>query len=263
MRSFLGVPILVRDEVFGNLYLTDKTTADVFTDMDEELVVGLAGAAGVAIENARLLDKVNQLALVEDRERIARDLHDSVIQRLFATGMSLQSTIRLVSTDAAAAVERIERAVEDLDLTIREIRSAIFGLEQAPPGGHGLRAGVLALADESASALGFDAHVTLDGPIDSAVGPVLGADLLATLREALTNVAKHAKASRVDVQLAVLDGVVRLRVRDDGVGPPSDDAPKGRGLENMAVRAQRLGGTLTLEAASSGGTVLEWRVPER
>ena len=100
MRSFLGVPILLRDDVFGNLYLTDKTTADAFTDVDEELVVGLAAAAGVAIENARLHAKVQELALLEDRERIARDLHDTVIQRLFATGMSLQGTARLVRAGA-------------------------------------------------------------------------------------------------------------------------------------------------------------------
>ena len=106
MRSFLGVPIRVRDQVFGNLYLTDKTSAEVFTDVDEELVVGLAAAAGVAIENARLHARVQALALVEDRERIARDLHDTVIQRLFATGLSLQGTARLVRTDADAAVNR-------------------------------------------------------------------------------------------------------------------------------------------------------------
>ena len=263
MRSFLGVPIRVRDEVFGNLYLTDKTTAEVFTDVDEELVVGLAGAAGVAIDNARLLGKVHQFALVEDRERIARDLHDTVIQRLFATGMSLQSTVRLVSTDAASAIGRIERAVEDLDMTIREIRSAIFGLEQTQLGVQGLRARVLALTDESAGALGFQPHVALDGPIDSAVDPAIGAELLATLREALTNVAKHAKASRTDIELDVRDDVIRLRVRDDGIGPPSDDAPRGKGLENMAARARRLEGTMSLEPAEAGGTVLEWQVPKR
>ena len=109
MRSFLGVPIRVRDEVFGNLYLTDKSSGESFTEVDEELVVGLAGAAGVAIENARLLARVHDLALAEDRERIARDLHDTVIQRLFATGMSLQSTVRLVSSDGRAAIDRIER----------------------------------------------------------------------------------------------------------------------------------------------------------
>ena len=131
MRSFLGVPIRVRDEVFGNLYLTDKSTAEVFTDVDEELVVGLAAAAGVAIENARLLTRVNDLALLEDRERIARDLHDTVIQRLFATGMLLQSTLPLVNADPRAATARIGEAVDDLDTTIKEIRSAIFSLEHS------------------------------------------------------------------------------------------------------------------------------------
>src|SRR5215218_10163943 len=108
MKSFLGVPIRVRNQVFGNLYLTDKTTAEVFTDIDEELVVGLAAAAGVAIENARLHERVQRYALVEDRERIARDLHDTVVQRLFATGLSLQGTVRLVRSDSAAATARIE-----------------------------------------------------------------------------------------------------------------------------------------------------------
>jgi len=263
MRSFLGVPILVRDEVFGNLYLTDKRTAEVFTDVDEELIVGLAGAAGVAIDNARLLGKVNQLAVVEDRERIARDLHDTVIQRLFATGMSLQSTVRLVSTDPTSTIERIERAVDDLDLTIREIRSAIFGLEQTRPAPDGLRGRILALVQESASVLGFEPHVVLDGPIDAAVDPAVGAELLATLREALSNVAKHAAASRTDVEIDVVDDAVCLRVLDDGIGPPPTDARTGRGLTNMAARAIRLGGTLTLKAADSGGTELEWRIPKR
>ena len=146
MHSFLGVPIRVRETVFGNLYLTDKTSAEVFTDVDEEMVVGLAGAAGIAIENARLSARVRDLALAEDRERIARDLHDSVIQRLFATGMSLQSSYRLVRSDPDSAERRIDRAVDDLDVTIREIRTAIFGLEQRRATSTGLRSALLATA---------------------------------------------------------------------------------------------------------------------
>src|SRR5688572_11926486 len=144
MRSFLGVPIRVRDQVFGNLYLTDKRTAEVFTDVDEELVVGLASAAGVAIENARLHARIAELALLDDRERIARDLHDTVIQRLFASGLSLQGTLRLVSDDGAA--DRIHGVIEDLDETVKQIRTAIFGLEgsrRASAGG--LRDRVMAL----------------------------------------------------------------------------------------------------------------------
>ena len=137
MRSFLGVPIRIRGEVFGNLYLTDKTSAEVFTDVDEELVVSLAGAAAVAIENARLADRVRDLALLEDRERIGRDLHDTVIQRLFATGMSLQTTIRLVRTDSEAAIARIERAVDDLDVTVARSarRSSVSSSTESPPAG--------------------------------------------------------------------------------------------------------------------------------
>ena len=230
MRSFLGVPIRVRDDVFGNLYLTDKFSAEVFTDVDEEFVVGLAAAAAVAIENARLHAKVHQLVLVEDRERIARDLHDTVIQRLFATGMSLQSTVRLVTTDPPAAIGRIGSAVDDLDVTIKEIRTAIFDLEQSKAGRDSLRARLLAVAREAAVPLGFEPRVLLDGPMDTGVDARLGDELVATLREALSNVARHAEATRVDVEVEV-DGDVRLRVSDDGIGPPAGHLPTGKGCE--------------------------------
>ena len=261
MRSFLGVPVRVRDEVFGNLYLTDKTTAEVFSDVDQELVVGLAAAAGVAIDNARLHTRVQEFALVEDRERIARDLHDTVIQRLFATGLSLQGTARLVRTDADAAIGRIESAVDDLDLTVKHIRSAIFGLESSRvTAGKGLRDRVLSLAREAAGPLGFEPRTLFDGPVDSAVGEHIAAELLATLREALSNVARHAQATRVDIELVVGDDVA-LRVIDDGVGPPAPDTPRGHGLNNMLARALPYGGRFGLRAGTPRGTVLEWVVP--
>ncbi|HVL03088.1 MAG TPA: GAF domain-containing protein, partial [Acidimicrobiales bacterium] len=159
MRSFLGVPIRVRDEVFGNLYLTDKTTAEVFTDIDEELVVTLAAAAGIAVENARLHQRVKDLALVEDHERIARDLHDTVIQRLFATGLSLQATSRLTTDPEVRA--RLAAAVDDLDLTVKHIRSAIFGLETSHPES-GTRSEVLALCHEASRALGFEPRIVFE-----------------------------------------------------------------------------------------------------
>jgi signal transduction histidine kinase len=262
MRSFLGVPILVRDEVFGNLYLTDKTSAEVFTDVDEELIVGLAAAAGVAIENARLHARVQGLALLEDRERIARDLHDSVIQRLFAIGLSLQGAAGLILTDPAGAAGRVEGAVDDLDLTVKQIRSAIFGLEPLTRGAEsGVRNQVLELVRDSGAALGFEPTVLFDGPIDSSTTDGLAADLLATLREALSNVARHARAGRVDVTVAVDAAGLLLRVADDGVGPPAPDRPRGHGLDNMAARAARRGGTFDIGPATSNGTVVEWRVP--
>jgi signal transduction histidine kinase len=260
MRSFLGVPIRVRDDVFGNLYLTDKTTAEVFTDVDEELVVGLAAAAGVAIDNARLLSRVHDLALIEDRERIARDLHDTVIQRLFATGMLLQSTLRLVAADPPAATERINTAVEDLDATIRDIRTAIFSLERSRAEEESLRAGVMALAEDASTSLGFSPRVVFEGPVDTAVSNELAVELRATLGEALSNVARHAAASRVEVRLEV-DKEVVLRVIDDGIGPAQSPSPTGRGLRNMATRAEKLGGRFSLSPAQPRGVVLEWRVP--
>lgn len=260
MRSFLGVPIRIRDQVFGNLYLTDKRSADEFGEGDEQLVVGLATAAGVAIENARLHAKIHELALVEDRERIARDLHDTVIQRLFATGMSLQGCIRLVQNDPVAAAARIEGAVDDLDLTVKHIRTAIFGLEQSRPAVDGARSRILSLVREAAGPLGFEPRVMLDGPVDTGMEDAVAAELLMTLREGLSNVARHAKASRVDVEVIVVDDIL-LRIADDGIGPPDDDAPRGKGLANMGSRAARLGGSFELRAGDVGGTVLDWRVP--
>ncbi|HEX6422036.1 MAG TPA: GAF domain-containing protein [Acidimicrobiales bacterium] len=263
MTTFLGVPVRVRDEVFGNLYLTDKKTGDTFTDADEEMVVALAAAAGVAIENARLHSRVRNLVLVEDRERIARDLHDTVIQRLFAIGLSLEGAARLVRSDADRAVSRISGAVDDIDLTVKHIRSAIFGLETSMAGNaEGVRTRLLALVRESDDTLGFEPRVLFDGPIDTAVDDRLANDLVATLREALSNAARHAQASRVDVAVVAHDGELRLTVTDDGVGPPLDrEARGGHGLRNMATRAAAFGGSAELRPGAARGSVLTWRVP--
>jgi signal transduction histidine kinase len=260
MHSFLGVPIRLRDQVFGNLYLTDKMTAEVFTDVDEELVVGLAAAAGVAIENASLHARVSELNLLEDRERIARDLHDTVIQRLFACGLSLQGTARLVKDPAVGA--RIEKVVEDLDDTVKQIRTSIFGLEASRASIGGVRDRVLTLAREATGPLGFRPDVVFEGPVDSVVSDAVAADLTAALREALSNVARHAGATRVTVELVVGQDI-RLRVVDDGSGPPPGDAAgPGRGLGNLAHRAEAHGGSFELRPVREGtGSEAEWWVP--
>lgn len=260
MQSFLGVPIRLRDQVFGNLYLTDKVDASEFSVLDEELAVALASAAAVAIDNARLHATVQSVTLVHDRERIARDLHDTVIQRLFATGLTLQGTARLAG-DNAAVVERVEAAVEELDVTIKHIRSAIFGLSTVAGGRRGVRDAVLSVLAEAAPVLRFVPRVLFDGPIDTTVPEDIAADLVATIGEALTNVARHADATRVDVSVAVGD-LVTMTVTDDGVGPPTSGPPQGRGLENIAARAVRHGGTLRLDPGRTGaGTTLTWQVP--
>jgi signal transduction histidine kinase len=258
MRSFLGVPVMVRGEVFGNLYLTDKLSAEVFTDVDEELVVALAAAAGVAIENARLHRLVQDVVVIEDRERIARDLHDTVIQRLFATGLSLQGTANLIRDPVIA--RRLGSAIEDLDITVRQIRTAIFGLEAYRAGRSGTREHVLAVIADAVRVLGFEPRVLFDGPIDSVVDDDVAKELVATLREALANIARHAHATEARVVLTANNDLL-LRVSDDGRGVQRGAKSGGRGLDNMKSRAEKLGGVCHIGPGPHGGTVVEWHVP--
>jgi len=259
MTSFLGVPIRVRGQVFGNLYLTDKQGAAEFSEGDEALAVTLAGAAAVAIENARLHARLRDVAVVEDRERIAADLHDTVIQRLFATGLALEASIRLAPPELA---ERITQAIADLDETIREIRSAIFALHSPQSARRGLREQILSLAAEAGGSLGFEPHLRLDGPIDDAVPDDVGAHVLAVLREALANVVRHARATTVEVTVRATGGEVLVTITDDGVGLVVPSRPAGRGMENMTRRALALGGDVRVEPGPAGrGTTVTWRGP--
>ena len=428
MSSFLGVPIVVRGEVFGNLYLTDKTTAEVFSDLDEQLTMGLAAAAGVVVDNARLYGRVHRreaalsaihevisvaagahrgrsalqliadharelvaadiatiarprsganelvmdvvagptagglagqlfaaqgsvsgevmhtgapvviidaardhrvqqpqvrggdigpaiwvalsafgrrvgtlsvarvvgsppftdsqldlvllfaaqagviveldesrderlrLSMLEDQERIARDLHDSVIQRLFATGLSLQSASRLARDESLH--QRIMSAVDELDTTVRHMRTVIFGLERprqaAAPS---LRSGTLDVCAEAARVLGFEPRVLFDGPLDTVVPAVAAGEMLAVLRESLSNVSRHAASQTVSVEVSVDATSLVLVVTDDGRGLPATDTGGGRGLHNMRTRAADLGGTATIEPRSEGGVRVCWSVP--
>ena len=175
MTSFLGVPIAVRGEVFGNLYLCDKVGGETCSPTSTRSSrSALASAAGIAIENARLHGRAAELATLEDRERIARDLHDTVIQRLFAVGLGLQATLRLV--DDPAVTDRLVTAVDDLDITVRDIRAAIFELHASRLSGTSVRQQLIQLSAESARGLGFDPTVRFDGPIDTAVTESLADD---------------------------------------------------------------------------------------
>lgn len=411
MHTFLGVPIRVRGEVFGNLYLTEKADGGEFTASDERLVVALAGAAGVAIENARLFTAVERrarwlrassevaalallgstsdevmaavvqraheasqaqvtglvdledigvgkvtlsvaegdwpdpwqgctvrvygdddevvagelpgapgrvvqvpvrslrrqfgtlvmasnnadwdedqgeslaarafgeqaalaigltqaraeherLALLEERDRIGRDLHDLVIQRLFATGMVLQGAQRLTTNPEVS--DRVGRAVGELDQTIREVRSTIFALHHAAEGG-GLRSSVLQEVAAGSGALGFDPTVRFDGPIDSTVSDDVREHIIAALREALSNAARHAEATQVRVSLSVESDEVVLIVTDNGLGLPADEGRRS-GLANLAGRAEVSGGRFSVEAVpdqhgATRGTRVTWRAP--
>ena len=256
MRSFLGVPVRIQDRVFGNLYLTEKRGGGDFTAKDEEIAVALAAAAGGAIENARLQERVRQLAVLEDRERMARDLHDTIIQRLFATGLGLQALTHLATPEVA---DRIQQAVDDLDATIREVRGVIFALEAHQQEEQSLRVQVLGLATEMTAVLGFAPRVHFDGPVDAVVNEALASDLLAVLREALSNVAHHAGAASADIYLLAGSEII-LRVEDDGHGPgPVREG--GRGLRNLQARALAYGGSFALAPKEWRGSLAEWRVP--
>jgi signal transduction histidine kinase len=258
MRTFLGVPVVVRGEVFGNLYLAEKRGGSGFTASDEELVVALAAAAAVAVENARLHARVADVLLLEERDRIARDLHDNVIQGLFAMGLSLQGASRLAEVPEVR--RRIDEAVDELDRTIRRIRTTIFELQPGPLGGRSLRRELSDTCAEAARALGFAPELRIDGPVDTLADDRVVEHATAALRELLANVARHAAAGSVEVVVSAAGGGLAVVVTDDGRGI-GDVGAGGRGLANLRARAATLGGTFTIETGDGGGTIASWAVP--
>ncbi len=257
MDSFLGIPVMARGEVYGNLYLTDKIGWSEFTADDEALVGALAVAAGIAIENARLHEQATTTAVRADRDRLARDLHDSVIQRLFGVGLTVQSIAGGDLSPEMAA--RLNGAVKDIDETIRQIRTTIFELGLADIR-EGARSSILSQIDDLKSVVGFRIDTSFDGPIDTACSDLVVEQLLLTLREAVSNVERHAHASRVDIAVSAREGRLLLRVADDGRGMDLHRSTDGNGMANMRHRAEKLRGTFEIECPSQGGTVLSWRV---
>ena len=201
-----------------------------------------------------------QLALVDDRERIARDLHDTVIQRLFAVGLSLQGALIHVNDENTAT--RVETAIDEIDGTIRDIRTAIFSLHARRLATTTLRDDVLSTAREAARALGFDPRVTFSGPVDAATPRSIREQLVPTLREALSNTVRHAQASSASVEIAIEGDQIVLRVIDNGVGL-DDDTHGGRGIGNMTERAVAIGGRCEIRSGAEAGTVVEWSAPLR
>ncbi|MGI5175839.1 GAF domain-containing protein [Dactylosporangium sp. CA-152071] len=253
----LLVPLAVGGVALGVLVVAyRKDSVAIAEGLELAMVETFAGQAALALERARAQDEREMLAVVGDRERIARDLHDVVIQRLFAAGMQLQGATRLSGQPDVR--HRIDRVVNDLDTTIRDIRGAIFELRGPAP--HSFRTEIRDLADEAREALGFRPALRIDGPVDTAVPDTQRTALLAVLRESLSNVAKHANARSVQVTVAVTHGRLALTVQDDGRGIAAAADPAGHGLPNMRARAADLGGDCTVEPASPG-TRVAWHVP--
>lgn len=254
----VAVPIGSGDTVRGVVLLVREAGRSVFLAQETEPLQGFAAQAAVVMELADRRRDAQQIAVLQDRDRIARDLHDLAIQRLFATGMTLQSAGRLIEHREAS--ERVARAVDDLDETIKIIRSTIFGLRSRDEAaGPGLRARAMRVVGEAAPVLGFAPGVRMEGLLDTHVPKETADHLVAVLSEALTNVARHARAGRADVVLETDGREVRLTVCDDGVGIPAGG--RRSGLRNMAERAQQLGGELKWSHPADGGTALVWRVP--
>jgi signal transduction histidine kinase len=251
----LAAPLAGSDTLHGVLIVAQDAGNVARESDDAALLSTFAGQAALALERARAQDEREQLVVLEDRERIARDLHDVVIQRLFATGMQLQAIAP--HTLRPEAAKRVSAAVDDLDATIRDIRRSIFELRA--PVGVSLRSQLGEAIDAAADALGFRPFLDVSGPVDSAVPDDIAPEILAVLREALSNAARHAGASTVRVSVRVADGQLTVCVEDDGVG--IDPSRARSGLVNMGERAHDLGGTFEVGPGETGGTVVVWQVP--
>ena len=259
MGSFLGVPVRMSGQVYGNLYLSDKDGG--FTAEDQAWVQVLAAQAGAAIESAVLSDRLRRLAVQAERDRISRDLHDGIIQSLFSIGMNLESATTLIPTAPDRAQQRISGAVDRIDDAIRELRNTIFHLRPNTAAVLGLREGIVELAREHEVNALARPDVDLAPDLDVHVPDAAVPDVLQVVREALANVARHAGPCHVRIGATVHDGTLRVEVVDDGVGFVPTGPAVGRGLENVAERADVLAGELEIDAAPGEGTRLVLTVP--
>ncbi|MER5467568.1 GAF domain-containing protein [Streptomyces sp. NPDC002935] len=254
------IPLGTPERVRGVLQVANRQGGTVFPDATIDMIAGFAGHAALALEIAEHRRDAEQLLVLNDRDRIARDLHDLAIQRLFAGGLSLQSVLNRLS-DRPEVAERVQRVVDDLDDTIKVVRSTIYALRESDrAGATGLRARLVTEVGRASETLGFTPALRMSGLLDTDVSDEQREHLLAVLREALSNAARHAHATAVEVTAEATSTTLRLRVADNGRG--IDPAVTRRsGLGNLRTRAENLGGTCALTSNEPSGTVLEWTVP--
>jgi signal transduction histidine kinase len=254
----LYLPMRSEEGPVGSLVLARRHGDRSFGTTERGAAQIFASAAGIVLALGSAREALDRMRMATEHERIARDLHDTVIQRLFGLGMRLQAAERLAEGPVS---ERIRSTVDAIDDVIREIRETIFDLNR-PEGADSssLRGQVREVVSEAGETLGLRPRVAFRGPVDSAVPDELVGHMAAVLRESLSNVSRHARASGVDVVVAVSDGWLTLTVADDGVGISNQPAA-GHGLQNMSARAADLGGECGVSRRHPAGTLLQWRVP--
>ena len=262
MRSFLGVPIVARGEVIAAFYLTDCEDADEFSDEDQRLIEMLAAHAAVAIENARLLERSRELNIVEERNRLARELHDAVSQKLFGLVLNAEAASTLLARDPAAASDQVARLGELAQEALEELRGLIFELRPASLEEEGLAATLRKHVDMLRRVHGRDVELRITGAARTA--PETDGEVLRIAQEALNNALRHADAERIELRLQARDGRLTLTVADDGIGfDPAAPGLRARrlGLTSMEERARALGGTLAVVSRPGDGTTVTLEVP--
>lgn len=260
MTTFLGVPVRVGDRVFGNLYLTDKEGG--FTADDEKVVDFLAVTAGTAISTLRMQERLRRAALQEDRERIARDLHDSIIQDLFAVGLGLQAATTRIEEDEPMVRAQLDSAIDKLDDTISALRRYIFDLRPPVWARPSFSSELARLLEELASPHSVEVGLDFDCPPEIPGAPIAD-DLFAVIKESVSNALRHARPTAVDVRIVCEGEIVRASISDDGRGFDTDEASDGFGLANMAERIERSHGSLFIDSVPGKGTVIHVAMPIR
>ena len=263
MQSLLGVPVRFGGETVGDLYLTEKEEGDEFSAADQELVEMFALHAGIAIQNARLIQEVQQLAVVDERLRISRDLHDGIIQSIYAVSLSLEDVGDLIEEDPAEAAARVDRSIDRLHTTIGDIRTFIVGLGSDDGGGIGGTFESMARELLSGSATDLSLDLSGAGSLDSRLSPEAGHELAQIAREALSNVARHSRARTASLSVRVDGDAAILRIEDDGIGfdPEQRLGASHFGLANLRDRAAAIAGSLSIDSRPGNGTRIIVRLP--
>jgi signal transduction histidine kinase len=260
MHTFLGVPIIVRDRIFGRLYMTEKEGGHKFSKDDERIAMTLAAQAGVAIDNANLVEEVRlrgeALAVLEERDRISKELHDGVIQSIYSVGLSIQGAIAVIERDPAGTKKRLDEAIVTLDNVVRDVRSYIFALQPKSVEERGLKKAIEELVRDLEVNTLTEASVELSEPALDMIPEAARGDFIQIAREILFNIARHAQATEVFVSCALREKhTIVMAIEDDGIGFDPGSVHRGHGLANIEERSHRIGGEIVISERRPKGTL--------